>query len=145
VTAATILIIDDNVNLAGGFANALERAGYRAHVAHTADGGLNLARAVRPQAIILDFQMPFVNGLGFLYRLRRMPSLGDTPVMVVTGATVTDETRAGLDEMRAVLRYKPLALADLLAETAALVDANPAASLPTTSAGSFRATDPRRC
>ena len=55
-----VLIIDDNINLARGFALALGRAGYDVSVAHTADDGLRLA-AERPQdAILLDFRMSFV-------------------------------------------------------------------------------------
>ena len=60
-------------------------------VVHTADDGLRLA-AERPQdAILLDFRMPFVNGVGFLYRLRGLPGLRDVPGMVITGASVDDE------------------------------------------------------
>jgi DNA-binding response OmpR family regulator len=118
---ATILIIDDSVNLARGFAAGLTHAGYDVHVAHTADQGLALAREVQPRAIILDFQMPFVNGVGFLYRLRELSALRDTPVMVVTGVCVSDETLHELRELRAELRFKPLSLRELLEETHTLL------------------------
>ena len=120
----TILIVDDNINLALGFAKALANAGYTAHAAHTAEEGLRLARVERPDAIILDIGMPFINGLGFLYRLRALPALCTTPVMVVTGATLNDETRAELGELRAVIKFKPLDLERLLAETRTLLGAD---------------------
>jgi DNA-binding response OmpR family regulator len=120
-TPPTILIIDDNVNLARGFAAALGRAGYAVHVATTAERGLELAHVLRPQGIILDFQMPFVNGTGFLYRLREVPALSETPVLVVTGITVTDETLGDLHDLGARLRFKPLGLRDLILETDALI------------------------
>jgi CheY-like chemotaxis protein len=70
--------------------------------------------------------MPFINGGGFLYRLRQVPPLRDVPVMVITGASVDEETRKDLQELRASLRFKPLSLPDLLAETRALLaDAPP--------------------
>lgn len=116
-----ILIIDDNVNLARGFAIALNRAGYDAVVAHTADDGLSLAAEHQPDAILLDFRMPFVNGVGFLYRLRELRSLRDVPVMVITGESVNQETRKDLQDLRATLRFKPLALTALLEETCALL------------------------
>ncbi len=119
---ATILIIDDNVNLARGFAAALTGAGYGVHVAHAAETGLALAAEVRPDAIILDFRMPFVNGLGFLYRLRQVQELRETPVMIVTGVTVNDEMREELRDLRAELRFKPLGLADLLAAIETLLE-----------------------
>ena len=117
----TILIIDDNVNLAQGFAQVLVRAGYAAHTAHTAEEGLRLAQAQPPDAIILDIRMPFVNGVGFLYRLRALAAHRHTPVMVVTGASVNEEMRAELRDLRALLRFKPLGMSELLAETRMLL------------------------
>jgi len=120
----TILIIDDNVSLALGFAKALANAGYTAHAAHTAEDGLRLARVEHPDGIILDIGMPFINGLGFLYRLRALAAHDRTPVMVVTGASLSEETRAELCELRAVIRFKPLGLEQLLAETRMLLAAD---------------------
>jgi two-component system chemotaxis response regulator CheY len=116
-----ILIIDDNVNLAKGFALVLQRSGYRVNVAHTAEEGLRLAQADNPAAVVVDFRMPFINGAGFLYRLRACAKHAKTPVLVVTAATITDEMRAQLAELRAELRSKPLGVEDLLAEVGALV------------------------
>jgi two-component system, OmpR family, response regulator len=118
----TILIIDDNVNLALGFAQVLKGAGYAAHTAHTAEDGLSLARSLRPDAIILDVRMPFVNGMGFLYRLRALPAHNQTPVLVVTGATVDDEMGAELADLRAVVKFKPLGMDDLLTTIETLLE-----------------------
>ena len=120
-------MIDDNVNLARGFAQALEQAGYRALTAETAEEGLRLAQLELPSAIVLDLRMPFINGAGFLYRLRAA-GLKSTPVMVVTGATVSEELRVELRDLGAVVRYKPLGLAELLAEVAALLQIKPDSS-----------------
>jgi DNA-binding response OmpR family regulator len=117
-----ILIIDDNVNLAKGFALVLQRSGYRVNVAHTAEEGLRLAEAEHPAAIVVDFRMPFINGAGFLYRLRACPKHKHTPVLVVTGAAVNDEMRAELSDLNAVLRFKPLGIMELLTEVGALID-----------------------
>jgi len=116
-----ILIIDDNVNLAKGFALVLQRSGYRVNVAHTAEEGLRLAQADNPAAVVVDFRMPFINGAGFLYRLRACAKHANTPVLVVTAAAVTDEMRAQLTELHAELRFKPLGVQDLLSEVGALV------------------------
>ena len=84
IAAPTILVIDDHEMLARAFAMALEREGYDVHTAYTAEHGLRLAKSEHPAAIILDLQMPFINGAGFLYRLRTSPEHSQTPVMVVT-------------------------------------------------------------
>jgi DNA-binding response OmpR family regulator len=142
--AQTILVIDDHVSLARAVALALERAGYVVHVAHTAEDGLHLAEEELPAAIILDLRMPFINGTGFLYRLRTIPRHRETPVLVVTGSAVTDEIQAELADLRAVLRFKPLAMSDLRREVDALLS-HPAGSssapvsAPTDDAGAGRA------
>lgn len=116
----TILIIDDNVVLARAFARVLAGAGYRVHTWHSAEDGLRQAKTEHPDGIILDLQMPFVNGVGFLYRLRADPALRDTPVMVVTGMPVSEQRAEELAELGAVVRLKPLGLETLIAETQAL-------------------------
>ena len=65
--------------------------------------------------------MPFVNGVGFLYRLRELPGHRDVPVMVLTGASVDEETLADLHDLHASLRCKPVALKELLEETRSLI------------------------
>jgi DNA-binding response OmpR family regulator len=117
----TILIIDDNVVLARAFARVLSGAGYRVHTWHSAEDGLKQAKVEHPDAIILDLQMPFVNGVGFLYRLRADTRLRDTPVMVVTGMPVSEQRAAELAELGAVLKMKPIGLDDLLAEVRAIL------------------------
>jgi chemotaxis family two-component system sensor histidine kinase/response regulator PixL len=117
----TILVIDDNVVLARAFARVLSGTGYQVHTCYSAEDGLRQARTAHPDGIILDLQMPFVNGVGFLYRLRSDPSLGTTPVMVVTGMPVSEQRAAELAELGAVVRLKPLGLGALIAETEALL------------------------
>jgi two-component system phosphate regulon response regulator PhoB len=117
----TVLVIDDHVSLARGFSVALEREGYVAPTAHNAEDGLRLLQSARPDAIVLDFRMPFINGAGFLYRLREMPDHQHTPVLVVTGGAVNEEMRAELRELNAVLRFKPLTIRALLAEVRTLL------------------------
>jgi DNA-binding response OmpR family regulator len=133
----TILIVDDNVNLAQGFAQVLKTAGYAAHTAYTAEEGLRVAQDHCPDAIILDIRMPFVNGLGFLYRLRAIQAHRQTAVMVLTGAAVNEEMRAELCDLRALLRFKPLGMTELLAETRALLAQEWPRSADKTDASSF--------
>jgi DNA-binding response OmpR family regulator len=109
------------VSVAQAFALALQRAGYVVHTAQTAEEGLRLAQREHPAAIILDLRMPFINGAGFLYRLREYPQHSETPVMVVTGESVNDEMRADLTALHAVLRFKPLGMSELVTEVGALL------------------------
>jgi DNA-binding response OmpR family regulator len=121
----TILVIDDDVDVARSFAKALQRVGYRVLIAHTAEDGLRLVHTERLAAIVLDLRMPFINGLGFLYRLRESAGHSDTPVLMVTGAEVDTTDQTELADLRAVVRHKPLGATELRAEIEALLRQQP--------------------
>ena len=133
--ALTVLVVDDDVSLARLEGLALVRAGYVVHIAHTAEDGMRLAQSEQPAAIIVDLRMPFINGTGFLYRLRACPQHRDTPVMVVTGEPESDEMRADMAALRAVLRFKPLGMNELITEVRALLSHPPRSSSALASAG----------
>jgi DNA-binding response OmpR family regulator len=120
--ASTVLVIDDHVALAQGFARGLSIAGYAVHVATRADIALQLALEHPPDAIILDFNMPFVNGVGFLYRLRNLRSFEHTPVLVITAESLTDDIRATIRSLDAHVREKPIRLDDLIQATRMMVE-----------------------
>jgi len=104
-----ILVVEDDAVLGDIFARALRGAGYEVFVATTADAGLEKAKVVRPAVVVLDFRMPKIDGLGFLYRLRAAGAHLRTPVLVVTGESpLADDVRAQFDELGASVRYKPI-------------------------------------
>jgi DNA-binding NtrC family response regulator len=109
-----ILIVDDERDLLRVFSRALELAGYDAHTAESAEAAMALVHAAPPDAILLDLKMPFVNGLGFLYRLREAyPHL---PVAIVTGMSSVDEaTTSEIRALDAGLWFKPLSIAEIQA------------------------------
>ena len=114
-TAARILIVDDDVSVTDAFSRILRLEGYEVWAALSADGGLSLAQAHRPHAVILDLRMPLANGLHFLRAIRAIPGLTTTPVAIVTGDYHLDEAQAA--QIRALgveLRYKPLWLEELV-------------------------------
>jgi DNA-binding response OmpR family regulator len=119
---ASILLIEDDVTLGSAFARVLRGAGYEVWQTRTADEGLEKVKIVRPTAIIVDFRMPLVNGLGFLYRLREAESDHRTAVTVVTGDTqLGDEVHAQLQELGASVRFKPIMPNELLEVVEAMV------------------------
>ena len=65
--------------------------------------------------MILDLRMPFINGLGLLYRLRTVDPDRRTPVMVVTGDQCLDDSVIDeLHQLGADVRFKPLWIEDLV-------------------------------
>jgi len=108
----TILIVDDQAEILRIFSRGLEADGHVVHTAETADAGMQLIASERPDAVLVDLKMPYVNGMGMLYRLRKAyPRL---PVAIITGMqdldTATLQEVAMLD---ASVHYKPLSIAQI--------------------------------
>jgi CheY-like chemotaxis protein len=80
----TLLLVEDDVNVAKLYRMLLESRGYTVH--HAADGveGLDAARRERPDLILLDVMMPRMNGISFLQALREDPTLGAVPAVVLS-------------------------------------------------------------
>ena len=120
----TILIVDDDRSVADTFARMLKLEGFGVATALSAEDGLELASAVRPDAIILDMRMPITNGLQFLRSLRAQPPLAATPVAIVTGDYFLSEPiQHELRSLGASIRFKPLWLEDLIALAKTLINA----------------------
>ena len=113
--SATVLVVDDDKGVTQTFARMLRFEGYRVRTAVTAEEGLIEAEQRRPDAIILDLRMPLVDGLGFLRRLRAHDDQRATPVAIVTGDYLLDDSvLTELRELGAELKFKPLWLEDLV-------------------------------
>lgn len=108
-STARLLIIDDDEATTQTFAQILTFEGYEVRTASNADMGLRDAEVVRPDGIIVDLRMPFINGLGFLYRLRARATLQNTPVVMITGdQCLEDAVITEVRELGADVQFKPL-------------------------------------
>jgi two-component system OmpR family response regulator len=121
----TILIVDDDEGVAQTFARMLKLEGYTVRTAISGEIGLQAAAAFRPDAIILDFRMPLVDGLEFMRQLRAAEQSGATPVAIVTGDYFLDDmVSAELKALGAQIEFKPLWLEDLVDLTRGLLQPN---------------------
>jgi len=113
-----ILLIEDDQSLADGIATALRHAGYA--VDHTDRGGqgVSLARAARPDAIILDLGLPDMDGVDALKALRGKGV--DSPVLILTARDDLPSKIHGLDTGADDYLTKPFAVGELLARLRAL-------------------------
>src|SRR5215212_1496874 len=102
IKPARILIVDDDETVLQTFAKALSFEGYDVRIAASPLVGLQAVEEVAPDAILLDLRMPFVNGVGFLYRLRALPGHRHTPVALITGdSCIDDPAMVELEELHA--------------------------------------------
>jgi CheY-like chemotaxis protein len=109
--APAVLIVDDNVRLASTVAAFMEMQGFRAHPAHSAEEALLVAQQVHFDLVLLDINMPGMDGLEVCRRL-----LATSPgirVLMVTGRdSEEDPLRAAVVGARGLLT-KPISLASL--------------------------------
>ncbi len=83
-----ILVIDDEEDLAEAVQRLLECRGYQVDVATDGDRGLALAREHRPDLIVLDYELPEMDGLEVISALREDPDTRSIPVMLSTASRI---------------------------------------------------------
>ena len=115
--AARILVVDDTPTLLDVVRSALEGEGYRVSTCLEGREAVRLARAQRPDLIMLDVVMPEVSGWEVLAQLRADPEFGRTPVIVCTAYVV--EALGRLAELKGPDQHlgllpKPFELEELL-------------------------------
>jgi DNA-binding response OmpR family regulator len=121
-TPARILIVDDDETVLQTFAKALSLEGYDVRTAASPLVGLQEVEDTPPDAILLDLRMPFVNGVGFLYRLRAHEAHRHTPVAIITGdSCIDDPALVELQDLDAEVRFKPMWLDEVVTLTRSLL------------------------
>jgi DNA-binding response OmpR family regulator len=83
--ASTILIADDDDDVRDVIAFKLQVAGFRTLSADNGRSALNLAVENRPRMIILDVNMPQLDGLSVCYELHARPETVQIPVLMISG------------------------------------------------------------
>ena len=77
--------MDDNRDAADSLALVLRLDGHQVTVAYDGPAALAVARAVRPDVVLLDLGMPGMDGYEVCRQLRRLPELAGARVVAVTG------------------------------------------------------------
>lgn len=91
----TVLIIEDNEQNLYLMRFLLEKGGFRVADARTGRQGISVACDIDPDIILLDIQLPEMDGYAVAEELRRHTRLAETPIIAVTSyAMVGDRERA---------------------------------------------------
>ncbi|MDX9990992.1 MAG: GAF domain-containing protein [Anaerolineales bacterium] len=99
-TIHEVLIIDDSPDDLRLIERIIsEKDAYRPILAQGGEKGWELIQAKKPHAIILDLVMPDLDGFEILERLKTSPELLDIPVLVISGAELSDEQKQKLDNL----------------------------------------------
>jgi len=131
---ARILVVDDDRLIVTIIESVLKKEGYEVYTARNGKEGLEKAREVKPNLMILDIMMPEMDGYEVCHRLKRDPDTADIAVMVLTGRAdignaptswqsvghVHDGLR-GFDTGAADFMIKPVRTRDLVQRVKALL------------------------
>ncbi|MEE8062610.1 MAG: response regulator transcription factor [Gemmatimonadales bacterium] len=115
----TILVVEDNTDLAYGLRNNLEIEGYQVTVAADGREGLAVARQLRPDLLILDLMLPELDGFRVLKALREEGC--DWPILILTARGEEADKVRGLRLGADDYVTKPFGVLELLARVEALL------------------------
>ena len=111
----TILIIDDDLGLCRSLRACLEGQGLAVAEASSGAEGLRAAERISPSLILVDIKMPGMDGFEACRRIRAMPGLEDTPLVVMSGLLGTSQKQkaflaGAVDCLDKPLSYEEVAL-----------------------------------
>ena len=87
----TALVIEDNEDNRLVISLLLEDAGYQVKTAHDGESGYRTAVTLQPDFILLDIQLPDIDGTEVLHRLRKDNATCDIPVIAVTSYAMSGD------------------------------------------------------
>jgi CheY-like chemotaxis protein/anti-sigma regulatory factor (Ser/Thr protein kinase) len=118
VATGRVLIVDDDEAARYVLRQFLASAGFKVEEASGGTEGLERARRHPPDAILLDLQMPGIDGYGVLEELHAEAATRHIPVVIVTSANLGPLERARLTAARAIVGKDRLSTETLLAALA---------------------------
>ena len=124
----TILVVEDEPQIAALVRDYLEHAGFAVLTASDGAAGLTLARTRRPDAVVLDLGLPVVDGLDVIRTLRRDSTI---PIVVLTARGDETDRVTGLELGADDYVVKPFSPKELVARVRAVLRRAEAAARPT--------------
>jgi two-component system, NtrC family, sensor kinase len=128
---AAILVVDDSPTFREALREALERAGHRVVVAESGEEGLRLAAELRPGAMVIDGNLPGIDGPSVIRRIRLDAALRAMPCLLLTGSQARDAEVWALDSGADAFATKDEDIEIVLARLTALLRSAGGAPLPT--------------
>ena len=118
-----ILIIEDNEKNRKLARDVLQFKGYQTVETETAEEGIRLAQESQPALVLMDIQLPGMDGITAVKHLRADPKTKAIPVIAVTASAMTHNRKtimaAGFDGYQS----KPISIKDFLEEVRRVLDA----------------------
>ena len=117
----TILIVEDNEMNRDMLSRRLQRKGYEILIAIDGEKGIDVARANRPDLILMDMSLPVMDGWEATRRLKADKTLTHIPVIALTAHAMANDREKALEAGCDDYDTKPIELPRLLAKMEALL------------------------
>lgn len=108
-----LLVVEDNEMTITTLLNYLETLDYHISVARTGTRAVEMVSNFRPDLILMDIQLPEMNGLEAIRRIREMPDFKETPIIAVTALAMSYDRSRCLKAGANAYLSKPLSLRNL--------------------------------
>lgn len=138
-TAPTILVVDDEPEIRKILTRFLMKQGYQTLQASNGRDAIGIAKVQQPQILLLDLNMPEIDGLNVCKQLRENPATRLTPILMLTARAAVEDRILGLNIGADDYLPKPFDLGELqarievlLKRCAHMIAANPLTHLPGT-------------
>lgn len=112
---AKILVMDDDPIIVSFLSNLLTDNGYEVLTAEDGNTGLQMARREKPDLIVSDLVMPFLDGFEILREIKSDPSMKEIPVIVISMKEKERDIVRGFDLGAEDYIIKPFGAHELLA------------------------------
>lgn len=117
----TVLLVEDEDNIALALSHLIGRAGYRLRRVATGNAAIDALAEERPDLVVLDVMLPERSGYEICQMIRRDAALAGVKVLMITASGGDVERRKGLAVGADAFMTKPFATADLTAQINALL------------------------
>jgi CheY-like chemotaxis protein len=111
-----VLIIEDNEKNRKLCRDVLQVKGYQTIESETAEEGLKLVEEKAPALILMDIQLPGMDGITAMKQLKGDPKTQNIPIIAITASAMTNNRTAMLAEGFDGYQTKPISLKDFLGE-----------------------------
>jgi two-component system, chemotaxis family, chemotaxis protein CheY len=91
----TVIAVDDSMSIRETVRMTLESAGYQVLTAEDGARGLSVAQQQRADLVITDLNMPVMDGISLIARLRALPNYRFTPILMLTTESQEEKKIAG--------------------------------------------------
>ena len=117
-----VLIVEDNEKNRKLVRDSLQFKGYRTIEAETGEDGVRLAREQQPALILMDIQLPGIDGITALGQLRADPATRTIPVMAITASVMAQDRQKIVNAGFDAFQGKPISVREFLTAVQRLLE-----------------------